>query len=324
MRAISPPHFHRVPRAATLAATDRFVEWRQGSVMGSKAVTGFGGALVAVLVGLGIAWAGGQGSVLWHGLPLFALCGLLAYVVQWVVFVPSFIAHTEHYYDLTGSVTYLSLTTFALVAGNGDLRSMVIALLVMVWALRLGSFLFVRVKQDGSDGRFDELKFSFPMFLMTWTLQGLWVFLTLAAALAAMTSADAVPMGPLAWAGVALWVLGFAIEATADAQKRTFRKDPANHGRFITTGLWAWSRHPNYFGEITLWFGIALIALETLSGWRWVVMISPVFVYVLLNYISGVPLLESRGKQRWGDDPEYKAYKARTPVLVPRPPRSPA
>jgi steroid 5-alpha reductase family enzyme len=288
----------------------------------SNSVKGFGGALVAVLVGLGIAWAGSHGSISWHGLPLFAVCGLLAYAVQWVVFVPSFIAHTEHYFDLTGSITYLSLTLLALFAGNSDPRALVIATLVVIWALRLGSFLFVRVKQDGSDGRFDELKHSFPMFLMTWTLQGLWVFLTLAAALAAITSAEAVPLGPLAFAGIALWVLGFGMEAVADAQKRTFRKDPANAGRFITTGLWAWSRHPNYFGEITLWVGIALIAAETLSGWRWVTMISPVFVYVLLNYISGVPLLESRGKKRWGDDPEYQAYKARTPVLFPRPPRS--
>jgi steroid 5-alpha reductase family enzyme len=197
----------------------------------------------------------------------------------------------------------------------------VIALLVAVWAMRLGSFLFLRVRHDGSDGRFDELKYSFPRFLMTWTLQGLWVLLTLAAGLAAMTTTQSVPMGGLAWTGVALWLIGFAIEAAADAQKRAFRRDPANRGRFITSGLWAWSRHPNYFGEITLWFGIALIASETLSGWRWATLISPLFVFVLLNFISGVPLLEARGKKRWGDDPQYRAYRARTPVLMLRPPR---
>ncbi len=282
---------------------------------------GWLGTLAAIAVGAGIAFAGAQGSASWNGWPLFVLCALWAYAVQWVIFVPSFIAHTEHYFDLTGSLTYLSVTGFALWAGNGDMRATVIAVLVAIWALRLGSFLFMRVKQDGSDGRFDELKFSFPRFLMTWTIQGLWVFLTLAAALAAMTSAASVPMGAVAWIGVALWVLGFAIEATSDAQKRAFKADPENAGGFITTGLWAWSRHPNYFGEITLWFGIALIASETLTGWGWVTMISPVFVFVLLNYISGVPLLESRGKKRWGDDPAYQAYKARTPVLVPRMPK---
>lgn len=292
--------------------------------MSSADTQGWFGTLAAIAVGAGIALAGAQSSALWHGWPLFVLCALWAYTVQWVIFVPSFLAHTEHYFDLTGSLTYLSVTAFALWAGNGDMRATVIAVLVAIWALRLGSFLFMRVKQDGSDGRFDELKFSLPRFLMTWTLQGLWVFLTLAAALAAMTSAASVPMGPVAWVGVALWVLGFAIEATADAQKRKFKTDPANAGRFITTGLWAWSRHPNYFGEITLWFGIALIASETLTGWSWVTMISPVFVFILLNYISGVPLLESRGKKRWGDDPAYQAYKARTPVLVPRMPKLPS
>ena len=289
--------------------------------MNDPSVQGWVGTFAAVAVGALIAFAGGQGSIVWQGVPLFVVCALLAYAVQWLVFVPSFLAHTEHYFDLTGSATYLAVTALALFAGNGDMRAHVIAVLVAVWALRLGSFLFVRVKQDGSDGRFDELKFSFPRFLMTWTIQGLWVFLTLAAALAAMTVATSVPMGTLAWVGVVVWVVGFGIETTADAQKRAFKRDPANAGRFITTGVWAWSRHPNYFGEITLWVGIALIAAETLSGWRWVTMISPVFVFVLLNFISGVPLLESRGKKRWGADPEYQAYKARTPVLVPRPPR---
>ena len=289
--------------------------------MNDPSVQGWVGTFAAVAVGALIAFAGGQGSIVWQGVPLFVVCALLAYAVQWLVFVPSFLAHTEHYFDITGSATYLAVTALALFAGNGDMRAHVIAVLVAVWALRLGSFLFVRVKQDGSDGRFDELKFSFPRFLMTWTIQGLWVFLTLAAALAAMTVATSVPMGTLAWVGVVVWVVGFGIETTADAQKRAFKRDPANAGRFITTGIWAWSRHPNYFGEITLWVGIALIAAETLSGWRWVTMISPVFVFVLLNFISGVPLLESRGKKRWGADPEYQAYKARTPVLVPRPPR---
>ena len=289
--------------------------------MNDPSVQGWVGTFAAVAVGALIAFAGGQGSIVWQGVPLFVVCALLAYAVQWLVFVPSFLAHTEHYFDITGSATYLAVTALALFAGNGDMRAHVIAVLVAVWALRLGSFLFVRVKQDGSDGRFDELKFSFPRFLMTWTIQGLWVFLTLAAALAAMTVATSVPMGTLAWVGVVVWVVGFGIETTADAQKRAFKRDPANAGRFITTGVWAWSRHPNYFGEITLWVGIALIAAETLSGWRWVTMISPVFVFVLLNFISGVPLLESRGKKRWGADPEYQAYKARTPVLVPRPPR---
>jgi steroid 5-alpha reductase family enzyme len=147
------------------------------------------------------------------------------------------------------------------------------------------------------------------------------VLLTAGAALAAMTTAAETELGPLTALGAAVWLIGFGIEATADAQKRAFRAEPANRGRFIHTGLWAWSRHPNYFGEITLWVGIALIALPALSGWQHLTLVSPLFVTILLTRVSGVPLLEARGKKAWGDDPDYRDYLARTPVLVPRPPR---
>jgi steroid 5-alpha reductase family enzyme len=168
------------------------------------------------------------------------------------------------------------------------------------------------------DERFDTIKPSFSRFLMAWTLQGLWVFLTLSAALAAMTSTTPAPLEPLGVAGMVVWTVGLAIEAVSDRQKRLFRQDPANAGRFITTGLWAWSRHPNYFGEIVLWLGIALIAFPALSGWQYVTLISPLFVYFLLTRVSGIPPLESRAEERWGNDPEFRVYKARTPALFPR------
>jgi steroid 5-alpha reductase family enzyme len=120
---------------------------------------------------------------------------------------------------------------------------------------------------------------------------------------------------------VGLWGAGFAIEAIADHQKARFRADPANRDRFIATGLWAWSRHPNYCGEILLWAGVALVALPALSGFALVTLVSPLFVYVLLTRVSGIPLLEARSDSRWGADPAYRAYKARTPALWLRPPR---
>ncbi len=270
----------------------------------------------------GIAWAGSQGSTQAFGVPLFALCGALAFVVNWVAFIPAYRFQSERYYDLTGSITYGCIVVTAVVAGPGHPRSWLLATLVAVWAIRLGSFLFARISRDGSDGRFDVLKPSLPRFFMTWTLQGLWVFVTLSCALAAMTSASQSPLGPLAWVGLLVWLLGFCVEVVADRQKQRFRADPANRGRFIQSGVWAWSRHPNYFGEITLWFGVALVALPALSSWQLVTLVSPVFVYVLLTRISGIPMLESRGKRKWGEDPEYKAYKQRTPVLWPRPPRA--
>jgi steroid 5-alpha reductase family enzyme len=231
-------------------------------------------------------------------------------------------AQTEHFYDLTGSLTYLTLViSTLLLAGSLDARSLVLTLLVSVWALRLGSFLFLRIRRQGADRRFDAIKPSFTRFLMAWTLQGLWVFLTLSAAIAAMTTTAPTRLGFAGYVGIALWAVGFAIEVVSDRQKRLFRQNPANAGRFISTGLWAWSRHPNYFGEILLWLGIALIALPALSGWRYVTLISPLFVYLLLTRISGIPPLESRAEERWGDDPEFRDYKERTPLLFPRPSR---
>jgi len=277
--------------------------------------------LAALLMAAVVAWAGSQNGVHIAGLPVFALAGIVAFVIQWVVFVPSYRAQTERWYDLTGSLTYLTVALGTLIlVGRFDLRSLIIVVLVTGWAARLGSFLYRRVKKAGSDSRFDDIKPSLLRFLMTWTLQGLWVFLTLAAALAAMTASMATPYGWLGWLGVLVWAIGFGIEAVADAQKQAFRQDPANKDRFIQSGLWAWSRHPNYFGEITLWTGVALIALPALSGWQYLTLISPIFVYLLLTRVSGIPMAESRADERWGEDPAYRDYKARTPVLFPRPP----
>ncbi len=278
-----------------------------------------------VIIGIGaaIAWAGSQGGATAGTLPVFALCALLSFGVNWLVFVHAYLAQTERFFDLTGSFTYITLTLVALVlAGVFDARSLLLGGMVIVWAARLGSFLFARISRDGSDGRFDELKPSLPRFLMTWTLQGLWVLLTLACALAAMTASRTVPLGGHAVVGTLIWIFGFTVEVVADRQKSRFRADPDHRGRFIQSGLWAWSRHPNYFGEITLWLGVAIVAFPVLSGWQYATLISPVFVYVLLTRISGIPLLESRGKKKWGDDPEYQAYRERTPVLFPRPPRA--
>ena len=276
--------------------------------------------VLAVTSGALVALAGSAGGLQVGGWPVFAVCAALAYLINWIAFVPAAVRRTERFYDLTGTLTYVTVTGVALAAGSRSTVAFVLAALVAVWAVRLGSFLVRRIRADRADRRFDRIKRDPLRFLVAWTTQALWVVLTAGAALAAMTSPGDARIGPLGVLGLVVWAIGFTIAVVADAQKRAFRADPTNRGRFIASGLWAWSRHPNYFGEITLWFGVALIALPVLSGWRYVTLISPLFVTLLLTRVSGVPLLEARGRRLWGDDPTYQQYLARTPVLVPRPP----
>lgn len=248
-----------------------------------------------------------------------AQCAALAFAVQWVAFVPAYWRQTERFYDLTGSLTYVTVVGFAIVASASlDPRSVILGLLIFTWALRLGTFLFRRIRSEGSDSRFDGIKTSAARFFVAWTLQGLWVFLTLSAALAAITTTAPEDLGVRDVLGVGIWTAGFSIEVIADRQKSRFRDE--HPGRFVHTGLWAWSRHPNYFGEIVLWTGIFVIASSTLRGWQWVTAISPLFVVFLLTRISGIPILEKRAEERWGDQEAYRRYKRTTPVLIPRPP----
>ncbi len=285
------------------------------------------GVVMVVAFGLGVAWLADPGARALLGVPMLPALAALAFLIQWVVFVPSYMAQTEHYYDLTGSATYLLLIVIALSAALAEglhARALLLGIMAAVWALRLGSFLFRRVRQRGKDGRFDEIKASFPRFLVAWTVQGLWVFLTLFAALIVMGQAEPQPLGIVALFGALVWVAGFTIEVVADAQKAAFAAQPENRGRFIQSGLWRWSRHPNYFGEILLWTGVAIIAAPVFQGWEWLGLLSPLFVIVLLTRVSGVPILEERAEAKWGADPEYQRYRDATPVLVPRPPATQA
>ncbi|MGD8632388.1 MAG: DUF1295 domain-containing protein [Anaerolineales bacterium] len=278
---------------------------------------------IVILIGIGVALAGSQGGAKVSGIPVFALAVGLAFLFQWVAFIPAYILQTEKFYDLTGSLTYITVIIVSvLLSPSADGRSLLLMAMVIIWAGRLGTFLFRRIKKSGKDERFDELKTSFLRFLNTWTLQGLWVTFTAAAALAAITTNARKDLGWYALVGFVVWLFGFSIEVIADAQKSRFKADPANEGRFISTGLWAWSRHPNYFGEIMLWIGVAIITLPVLRGWQWVTMISPIFVTLLITQVSGVPMLEKRADETWGGQEDYEEYKEKTPVLIPRPPQA--
>ena len=277
---------------------------------------------ILILIGWLVALAGSQNGATLGGLPVFTIVVALAFLVQWLVFIPAFIFQTEKFFDITGSITYITVTGVALCYSRYsvplDARSVLVAALVIIWAIRLGTFLFSRIQKAGKDDRFDEIKPNFLRFLNVWTIQGLWVTFTAAAALVAITSSTRKDLDAFAIVGALVWLIGFVIEVVADAQKSRFNADPANKGKFIRTGLWSRSRHPNYFGEIVLWIGVAIIAIPVLQGWQWVAMISPVFVAILLTRISGIPLLQKKAEAKWGGQADYEEYKKNTPVLIPR------
>ena len=240
------------------------------------------------------------------------------FAIQWIAFIPAYLWQTERFFDLTGSLTYVFVALAALVmAPVVTTAKLVVAICVMIWAVRLGLFLVVRINKDGKDGRFDDIKPNAGRFLTVWCIQALWITVTSSAALVVLTSSEASGNSVLLWIGLVVWTFGFLLEVIADEQKRRFRAMQNTKDKFIRHGLWAVSRHPNYLGEILLWCGIAVMALPSMEGWRWLGMISPLFVFLLLRYVSGVPLLEKRSDERWGHLSEYQTYKQNTPMLMP-------
>ncbi|MBD5779882.1 DUF1295 domain-containing protein [Pelagicoccus sp. NFK12] len=279
------------------------------------------GIPLILLVGLAFALAGSNGNLQTSSGEFhpFAIAVGIAFALQWLAFVPAFIWQTERYFDLVGSLSYISVTLLAyLTAASQGPRSTLLLALILIWAGRLGWFLFSRIHKSGKDGRFDAMKPSFIRFGAAWTLQGLWITFTAAAGLASIASPRAPELDGFAIAGGLVWLAGFSVEAIADWQKKQFKSDPKNEGQFIQEGLWSRSRHPNYFGEIVLWSGIALIAFPSLEGWEHGTLLSPVFVAILLCKVSGIPLLEERSDKKWGGQEDYENYKRNTPVLVPK------
>ena len=247
---------------------------------------------------------------------------LLAYVIHWIAYIPAYVFQTEKFYDLTGSVTYLSVVWFVFLSTYQSISlnfgNLILVLLISIWTIRLGLFLFMRIHKAGEDKRFRTIKTSASQFFMTFTISGLWVTLCSMCALVAISSPEGLVMNALTYVGIILFIIGFGIEIVADNQKTAFRSIEANKDSFITSGLWSKSRHPNYFGEVLLWFAIAVISFSSLEGLQLITLISPVFTYILLVYVSGVRMLEDMNDKKWADNEQYKSYKKNTPMLFPK------
>ena len=257
---------------------------------------------------------------------------ILSFIIHWILFIPAYIFKTEKFYDLTGSVSYITILLYVLISSNGvklnhswnfndfenwiasgNLGNIILTSLIILWTIRLGTFLFLRIKKAGEDKRFREIKKSFSWFFMAFTISGMWVSICTICALTGIS--NGIKLTGVTYAGILTFIIGITIEIISDNQKTNFRKIEDNKDRFITTGLWKYSRHPNYLGEIILWTGVAIISYSSLEVYQMFTLISPIFTYLLLVHVSGINLLEKSGEKKWGHLDEYKVYKEKTPRL---------
>ena len=246
----------------------------------------------------------------------FTFLLFLSVLIQIIFFIPSYIFKTEKLYDLIGSSTYVVVVSFAYYSvSNKTITDTILFIFVLIWGIRLGTYLFKRIQRDNDDVRFEKAKKNFFWFLQYWMGQALWVSITSSAAVIAILKTENNSLNVYVIVGVLIWIIGFSLEVIADLQKSKFKQIENTNKTFISKGLWSKSRHPNYFGEITLWIGIYIISVSSLSGIEILTVISPIFVYILLTRMSGINMLEKIADERYGHLDEYIEYKRNTPTL---------
>ena len=242
---------------------------------------------------------------------------ILSFIIHWLLFIPAYVFKTEKFYDLTGTISYISIVLYVLLSSTDGIinfGNIIVSSLIIMWTLRLGTFLYTRIKKAGEDKRFREIKKSFSWFFMAFTISGMWVSICAICALTGIS--NGIELTGITYIGIIIFIIGFALEIISDNQKTNFRKIEYNKDKFITTGLWKYSRHPNYLGEIVLWTGVAIISYSSLEIYQMFTLVSPIFTYLLLVNVSGINLLEKSGDKKWGHLESYKIYKRNTPRLI--------
>jgi steroid 5-alpha reductase family enzyme len=239
---------------------------------------------------------------------------IVAMAIQYIMFMPAFFFKTDKLTDMSYGLSFIILALLSL--KDFSLPKIILASMITAWGLRLSIFLFIRIRKINRDKRFDGVRENFFNFFGFWTLQGVSVFMIMICSLLFFDSDASFSL--LSLIGFIIWLSGLMIEAIADYQKFTFTNKPENKGKWISSGLWKYSRHPNYFGEILCWIGIYIYSYSSLLGINtFLGLISPVFIAFLLIFVSGIPILEKQAEKKWGDDEKYLEYKKKTAVLIP-------
>lgn len=251
----------------------------------------------------------------------YLLIGLVLFAYMNFWFVVSFLKKKNDVADVAWGLGFVLIawTSFFL-AGHFALRGVLVCTLVTIWGVRLALHIYSRNKGRPEDyryvawrkewGKWFYLRSYFQIYILQGTLLGMVAFPVLL-----VNASPATPLGILDILGTLVWLFGFYFEAVGDKQLAAFIQNPANKGKLLQDGLWKYSRHPNYFGEVTEWWGLWLVALAVPGGW--IGILGPITITFLILKVSGIPLLE----KKMAENPAFEEYKRRTSVFVPLPPK---
>ena len=246
------------------------------------------------------------------------LLGLFSVGFNLLMFIPAYLFKTDKLTDISYSLTFLAIAFYTLFKGGFNFEKFVVFAMVSIWAIRLGGYLLIRIHKMGRDKRFDVMRNEFWSFAGFWLLQGVRVFIIIIPSAFFLLKKD-VSFNSLSFFGIFIWVTGLVIESVADNQKFLFKLKSANKNKWPENGLWKYSRHPNYLGEILVWAGLFFTSFYSLTQIEATIgFISPIYISVLLLFISGIPLLEKKHNQKWANSIAYQNYKQSTGKLFPK------
>ena len=243
---------------------------------------------------------------------------IFALVLNIAMFLIAFYKKTDKLTDISYALTFAGIVLFGAINNKMSTAQLIAVSIILLWSVRLGSYLLYRIYVIGRDKRFDEMRQSFWKFGRFWVLQGLTAWIVLLPASFLLQTNSVTSLNTLVFIGALISVFGIVFEGISDIQKFNFIQNKANKGKWIESGLWRYSRHPNYFGEILTWVGVYIISHQHLVGEEvYLGLIGPIFISFILIFVSGIPILEKGADKRWRDDHKYQEYKKRTSVLIP-------
>ena len=250
---------------------------------------------------------------------LTTAAAILIYMTGW--FIAAQVRGRNDIADVAWGLGFILAAAVSLWAGGiYPLRGLLVSALVLVWGIRLAAHIHSRDRGKGEDKRYRKWReewgkwFVLRSFLQVFMLQGV-LLVMVALPVIFVNQAPPTPLGLLDLLGLTIWLAGFTFETVGDRQLLNFIRDPANKGKLMTSGLWRYTRHPNYFGEVTLWWGIWLMTLALPGGW--LTILGPITITFLILQVSGIPMLE----KHYEDRADFQEYKRRTSAFFPLPPK---